>query len=176
MISKKIAVLGFVAGLAFASTASAQFVGDYDPANWTLDQTPGANGFVQSHTASELILVGSDTGSGNFSYTDLFITVAEDGFISFDWAYDSIDLPGFDSSLYFSSGSGFVLLSATPGESGSILNLPVSAGDLFAFSIETADNEFGPGELTVTNFSFVPTPSTAGLLGLGGLMAARSRR
>lgn len=171
-MTKTLSALIVAAGL--AASASAQFVDDYDPANWTLEQSIGANGFVASHTASELILVGSNNGSDAFGFTDLIIIVAQDGFISFDWAYDSDDEPGFDAGFYFAGN--FVFLSDTAGESGSVLSIPVSAGDLFAFSVETVDNFFGPGELTITNFSFVPAPGTAALLGFGGVLAARRRR
>ncbi|TVQ77894.1 MAG: PEP-CTERM sorting domain-containing protein [Phycisphaeraceae bacterium] len=173
---KKSLFVAAIAGTALAAPVlGAGFVGDYAPANWSLDLF-NSNGFVQQHDANTLVLVGSDNGSGGFGYIDIFIGVAQTGFISFDWAYDSVDDPGFDSSLYFSDGSGFVLLSSNPGDSGSILNLPVTAGDFFAFSVETADNLFGPGVLTVTNFSFIPAPGAAGLLALGGLAAVRRRR
>lgn len=173
---KKSLFVAAMAGTAFAAPVlGAGFVGDYAPANWTLSQG-NANGFVQQHDASTLILVGGNNGSGGFGYTDLLIQVAQTGFISFDWAYDSADDPGWDASLYFSDGTGFVLLSDIPGTSGSVLTVAVNAGDFFAFSIETVDNTFGPGILTVTNFSFVPAPGAVGLLALGGLAAVRRRR
>lgn len=170
---KMASVLAVVAGAAFAGVAAADFTGDYAPANWVLDTN--GNGFVQSHSSSTLVLVGSDSGSNSFEYTDLIVNVPTGGLISFDWAYDSVDDPGFDAGLYFSIGSGFVFLTDTAGTSGSVSGVSVGSGDLFAFSIESADGLFGPGVLTVTNFSYVPAPGALALLGLAGVATRRRR-
>lgn len=168
-------VLAVVAGAAFAGVASADFTGDYAPGNWTVDTN--GNGFVQTHTASTLVVVGSDAGTGSFEYVDVLTTVTQDGWISFDWAYDSNDDPGFDAGLYYSTGSGFVFLSDTGGTSGSVGSVAVSVGDFIAFSVESADGLFGPGTVTITNFNFtpVPAPGAMALLGVAGLAARRRR-
>ena len=167
-----------IAGAALsAPVLGAGFVGDYAPANWSLDSF-NSDGFLQQHDADTLILVGSDTDDGTETpgYIEISITVAQTGFISFDWSYISFDEPGFDFARYFSTGSGTVFLSTTDGESGSVLNVPVAAGDSFGFIVDTFDNFNGQGVLTVTNFSFVPAPGAAGLLALAGLAAVRRRR
>lgn len=170
---KMASVLAVVAGAAFAGVAAADFTGDYAPANWTLDTN--GSGIVVLHDAATLILEGSDAGTNGFEYTDLIVAVPTGGSISFDWSYDSNDDPGFDAGLYFSTGSGFVFLSDTGGTSGSVSGVTVLSGDLFAFSIESADGLFGPGVLTVTNFNYVPAPGAMALLGLAGFAARRRR-
>ncbi len=170
---KMASVLAVVAGAAFAGVASADFTGDYAPANWTLDTN--GNGFVQQHDASTLVLVGSDAGSLGFEYADLFVSVPTGGSISFDWAYSSTDSPGFDAGVYFSTGSGFVFLSDTNGDSGTVSGVVVNSGDFFAFSVESADGLFDPGVLTITNFNYVPAPSALAVLGLAGFAARRRR-
>lgn len=177
----KSVITSLILAASFVSGASAQFVGNYAPSNWTLQQSllPPANGFVATHTASTLILVGSNDGSGQFGFTGLDITVAQDGFISFNWAYDSSDSRTQDSAAYntvINFAYQSVFLTSTPGQSGGIVNLPVFAGDLFGFIVFTDDNLMGPGQLTITNFVFVPAPGAAGLVVAGGLAATRRRR
>jgi hypothetical protein len=168
---KMASVLAVVAGAAFAGVAAADFTGDYAPANWTLDTN--GNGFVQQHDASTLVLVGSDAGSLGFEYADLIVTVPTGGTISFDWSYSSTDAPGFDAGFYFAGG--FVFLSDTNGDSGTVTGVSVGSGDLFAFSVESTDGLFDPGVLTITNFNYVPAPGALAVLGLAGFAARRRR-
>lgn len=110
------------------------------------------------------------------------IAAAADGTVSFDWAFDSDDPQSdFDWGRYFAPGVGFVTLSGTDGTSGSV-NFNVFQGQVFLFTVETADNLFGRGYLTITNFSApisdVPEPSLLLLTALGAvaLRTVRSRR
>lgn len=169
---KKTTVLALIAGVALASTASASgFTGDYAPANWTFQTNQ--NGFVAQHDASTLVLVGPDNGSFAFGFSDIFVVVPQSGSISFDWSYTSNDDPGFDAGFYIANS--FFFLSDTDGQSGSVSGVTVNVGDLFGFSVETIDSLFGPGVLTITNFSYVPAPGSLAILGLAGLAARRRR-
>jgi len=169
--------------------AQADFSDYYAPANWTLLNVD-SDGFVDASGApASLTLVGSDNGSGSFGDTYLWIAVPESGTVSFDWLYTSDDDPGFDSS-WFAVGDDvsdfenitaiYTALSDTGGESGS-LSIAVNAGQLIAFNVDSEDGLFGPGVLTISDFSAplgsVPEPATwAMMIGGFALAGAAMRR
>lgn len=167
-----------VAGAAFlgvSTTASASgFTGYYDHSNWAITLQQG-NSHISTATTTTLTLVGNNDGSG--AYADLWyeIAIGGDGMMSFDWSYFSTDEPEFDASWYYHNGT-WTFLSDTTGESGHV-DLAVSTGDVFRFSVDSVDGLFGPGELTITNFSApVPEPATMAALGLGVAALLRRRR
>lgn len=156
------------------SLASADFSGYYAPGNWTVD-TLGANGSADfSGAPSTLVVIGPDGGSG-FGYTDVFIAADATGTFSFDWSYSSVDDPGFDSGLYINNG--FFFLSDTNGDFGSV-SVAINAGDTIGFTVESADQLFGAGVLTITNFSVtpIPEPSALALVLVGGVASFVRRR
>jgi hypothetical protein len=90
--------------------------------------------------------------------------------ISFAWGYATND-PGWDPS-YYANGS-WTFLSQSSSDSG-FLSFSVNTGDLLGWKVDSVDNIFGAGYLTVSKFSAtttaaVPTPSSLLLLG-GGLV------
>jgi hypothetical protein len=160
--------------LAAASGASAAtvfgFQGPYDPINWTLTNS-NADGFVNTGGApASISLTGGNNGSGFSGTTDYTTTAAAAGTVTFDWDYSTADDPGFDGFGYLLNGS-FSFLTDSPNNGTSTFN--VLAGDSFGFRIFTTDNIFGPGSVTISNFSApIPEPSTVlSLLVLGGLGA-----
>lgn len=170
----KISALIAAAGLlAVAGAANAQFSGPYAPGNWSFN----ANGGDGSATndGSTLTLVGNDNGFG--LDTDYTIAAAAAGTWSFDWSYFSSDTGIFDSGGYLLNGVYTELANnAGTGSSGSV-SVPVNAGDIIGYRVVSLDGAFGPGTLTVKNFSApVPAPASLALLGMGGLVAARRRR
>ena len=169
--------------LAAASGASAAtvfgFQGPYAPINWTLTNS-NADGFVDTSGApASISLTGGDNGSDDFGTTDYTTTAAAAGTVTFDWDYSTADIDGpfFDRFGYLLNGS-FSFLTSSPNNGTSTFN--VLAGDSFGFRVYTDDNVFGPGSVTISNFSApgpvaptpVPEPSTVlSLLVLGGLGA-----
>jgi hypothetical protein len=124
-------------------------------------------------------LTGGDNGSGepgSTVYSDIF---ASDGIMTFDWSYFSTDDPSFDSAGYILNGVE-TQLADTSGEFGTGVAVGINAGDTFGWYVDTTDNLFGPGVLTV-DAAFtpsVPEPITLALFGAGlsGIVALRRRR
>lgn len=161
--------------LAVAGAANAQFSGPYAPGNWTLNPNLG-NGSA-TNDGSTLVLTGTDGAGTGGQNTDYTIAAAAAGTWSFDWSYFSSDSGTFDSGGYLLNGFYTQLADNNgSGASGSV-SVPVNAGDIIGYRVFSADGVFGPGELTVKNFSApVPAPASLALLGMGGLVAARRRR
>jgi hypothetical protein len=162
------------AGVFVFGSAQAQFSGTYDPANWTF--APSGDGSWSMNAAS-LLIVGDDSGVGG--YTDVYIVAPAAGMVSFDWSYFSIDSGDFDRGGYQVNFADTILANNDgPNFSGNA-SFAVNAGDTFGFFVWSDDGLFGPGELTITNFSApVPEPGTFVAVGLGlaGLALARRRR
>jgi len=164
--------------MAFASgTASAQFIDYYHPDNWTFETSH--DGFLLTDDAPATItLAGPDDGSGEFGWASYLISVPVDGIFSFDWFYSNLDIAGFDPAYYVINETSFFLSSAESFETGSV-SVPVFAGDIIGWSVESFDNLFGRAFLEVHNFSApipVPEPATLGLLSAGLLLLARRHR
>lgn len=163
-----VAALVCLTGVESAS-AAISFSGSYAPANWTLTNS-NADGFVDTTNApTSITLTGGDNGSG-FGTTDYTVTATNSETISYDWNYSSTDEPGFDEFLRLLNGSA-TFLADSNGQSGTD-SFAVSPGDTFGFRIATDDNVFGPGIVTVGDFSasvpFEFSPSL-GLLLVSGL-------
>lgn len=157
-----------------STKAAADFSGYYAPGNWSVFTV--GDGFVDVGGApASITIVGPNDGSGNFGYTDIIIAADVTGTFNFDWSYFSVDDPGFDTGFYINAG--FVVLTDASGDSGSV-SVPVNAGDIIGWSVESEDSLFGAGELTIRNFSVVaiPEPSSAMLAFLGGLFLFVRRR
>ena len=186
------------------SIAGADFAGSYALDNWTLANT-NANGSVVPSTGSaiSITITGGDTGNAALGSgsTDFTIAAAAAGTVSFSWSYSSVDsntfdLGGFckliDSTLppcaidvgNVDSLVDNLILLATNDDSGTsgTFSGSVAAGEIFGFSVVTADNVGGPGILTISDFSApepptgnqevetpsqIPVPATLGLLALG---------
>jgi hypothetical protein len=156
--------LGFMIALFFAGslpTIHAQFSGDFDPANWTFNSvTPGGDGSVDASGApGSIVLYGSDNGDGSAWgdwYEEYFITIPGDpckgGMISFD--YNHVN-PDIDDAWFAVNGTDFFI---TDAGSGSISEIYVEPGDVFAFRVYNYDNWLGRGVLTISNFSYEVLP------------------
>ena len=174
-------VLLFVAG-----PAAAAFIDDYAFANWSLSQTPGADGFVTpSGAPTDTILLTGSAANGtpappadDPSVTDFTITVLSAGSITFDWDYQSLDTFNWDRGAYLVNGVEFFLAQNNSGVSSGSITILVNPGDVFGFRVGSRDQAFSPGTMTLDNFVFVPEASTAGLLlfGMVGLAVAGRRR
>ena len=97
-----------------------------------------------------IIFTGPNDGSDHPGHTDLTITSRGNGFFHFDYLYSSLDIPPFDFAGYL-LGPTFYQLADTDGQSGTV-DVPVLQGEIIGFRIESVDNQFAPGVLTITNF------------------------
>ena len=173
--------------LAAASGASAAtvfgFQGPYDPINWTFANSNADGSVNTSGAPASISLTGGDNGSEVPGTTDYTTTAAAAGTVTFNWNYSTADalVDSFCSNLPNNFCDPFIVLvngvqtiplnpSGGTTQSGTS-TFNVLAGDSFGFRIATADNFFGPGSVTISNFSApIPEPSTVlSLLVLGGL-------
>ena len=162
-----------LAAVAMPAAAKADFSGYYAPSHWTLTNTNGGSGFVDTSGApASIVLHGSADQSLNTTDTDFTIAAAASGTVSFHWSYFSTDTGPFDAAYFLLNGVPTFL--ADNGSQGSgNFSIAVSGGNIFGFRVESLDNLFGDGELTVSNFSApVPEGSTLSLLALGALGVA----
>ena len=162
--------VGALLATGLAGTATAQFEGPYDPANWTFTSPVGGS---FSNDGTTLVLTGGDISIGGD--TDYTIMAAASGDWSFNWNYSSVDYGSFDTSGYLLNGQ-YVVLGVQDGDGGKS-TIPVTFGDTIGYRVETLDGVFGAGVLTVNKFDApVPGPAAAALLGVAGLLGRRSRR
>jgi hypothetical protein len=193
-------VLGFCLALGFslaiAPDAKAAFMGYYDVngGNWTLMNAgdPSTDGSaVTNDSGLSVVITGGNSGIaiGGGSTTFLIAAPAA-GTVTFDWMYTSLDSntpacvpPNFNTicdSASYTVGSTSTFLAddtslSAPGQSvsGTGVTFSVTSGQIFGFEVDTADNQGGPGVLTISNFSAppsvtaVPEPGTAFLLFIG---------
>ena len=166
-----------LAAVAMPGAAKADFSGYYAPGNWTLTNTGDSNGFVDTSGApASITLHGGSSQSGNPGDTDFTIATAAAGPLSFHWSYFSTDTGTYDSAYFLLNGKPTFL--ADNGSQGSgDFSIALSNGDILGFRVHTADNLFGDGELTISEFSApVPEGSTLALLALGALGVAMVMR
>ncbi|MDX1652966.1 MAG: T9SS type A sorting domain-containing protein [Brumimicrobium sp.] len=148
-------ILGF---LVFSFTGRAQFSGNYAPSNWTLIlNTPPSDGYVDiTYAPDSIILAGDNDDSGaccNES-TVYQTTVCSTGTISFDYSFVN---PDIEEAYYIINGTSTFITGLT--STGTVSNIPVTAGDVFGFMVYTNDDCCGRGILTISNFS---APSVQG--------------
>jgi len=172
------------------------FSGDYEPANWNF-ATDGDGTVDETNAPDSITLTGSDGGCGFFNdfgstqsasrvlnspadhLTGIFcgtfyeITIQCAGTVSFDWDYETFDDPGFDPMGFLVNDdlTGLTDSSATI-QSGSA-SVPVQAGDIFGFVIDSTDDFGGEATTEYSEFSgpnclvggeFLPIDTTALLL------------
>lgn len=146
-----------------------------DPSIWSLE-TNGDNGSVNLDGAPATIsITGSSNGTaGTNTDTDFCITVPFDGNLSFDWT--STALGGGaqlinDEAAYTLDGVEVILnvLGSPVGtgvatESGMVVDLAVSAGQVFCFRVKS-NNQGATTNLDLSNFNFEITEinKTAGI-------------
>ena len=171
------ASLAAVAIPAAAKADLEDFSGPYAPANWTFTNTGTSNGNVNTSGApASIILTGGNSGGGSGT-TNFTIAAVASGMLTFDWNYSSTDSGSYDIGNFLLNGTP-TFLANNNGGSGTF-SIAVNAGDIFGFQVFSQDNSFGPGVLTVANFSApVPEGSTLALFALGavGILIVMRRR
>ncbi len=144
------------------------FAGVYAPANWTF--TTGGNGTVNTGGApGSILLTGSDNGNMVGALTAYVITTGSSGDVMFSWTYTTFDRDGstFDPAGYIINGTlhQFTANGQPTGSTQSNwASFGVNAGDTFGFFVDSSDNLYGPGQLTISN---TPEPGSFALLGSG---------
>ena len=144
----------------YNTITTAGFTGSYAPSNWSLIQTSGGSGSVNTSSAPNSIqLYGSDGGGGGTKDTRYQISVPTAGTITFSWSYVTSDRdgPAFDPFGYYLNGTFFQLTSNSSSartQSGT-KSISVSASDKFAFMIRSTDNVLGASTTVASNFTAV---------------------
>src|SRR5690606_27681107 len=103
-------------------------------------------------TTYEVMVIGSDNGSGSEGFTDFTVNVTEAATITFDWDYTTIDIAGFDSFGYLLNGTYTELTDPGLGNQSGSANIAVAPGDIFGLRSQTDDNGFGGNETVISNF------------------------
>jgi hypothetical protein len=173
-----LATAGLAAVAAIPATAKGDFSGYYAPGNWTLTNTGGStDGHVDTSGApASIVLHGGASQSGTPGDTDFTIAAGGSGTLSFHWSYFSTDSGTYDSAYFLQNGVPTFLADNSSQGQGDF-TISVTAGQIVGFRVHSADNLFGDGELTVSNFSApVPEGSTLSLLALGALGVAMVMR
>jgi len=173
--------------------ALAQFSGYYLPGNWTTTHVPNApidQGSVDFTSApGSITLIGSDTGSGDFSALQFTIVAPAAGTFSFNWSYATVDSgdpdgppyfePFYDPAFYVLNGQVQLTDDAGPPTQSGFKSVSVLQGDVIGFRIGSVDNTNGNATLTISNFMApIPEPASVALMSLGllGVAVAAARR
>jgi hypothetical protein len=168
-------ILGAALAVVLATTqeAKADFVGVYAIGNFTVTNTDnggqpsGTFGFAGTNdNGATVLFTGSESGSGLPGTTDWFISAAASGTVSFDWSFTTQDIPGFQiggylvNNVYTELSDGSGISDSIPAITGQV-SFNVTQGEQFGFEMDTVDNQFFPGLLTISDFS-APTASSTG--------------
>lgn len=155
-----IATLIFLVGAASAQASAVDFTGAYAPANWT--STIDGNGTVVASPTTVVLTSPDDLAAGGF--TRFTIPAAETGWLSFHWAFATLDDPQYELFGYLLDGL-FSRLSDPFGamtQSGDA-RVAVTTGQVFGFAAWALDDLGGPATTTVSAFTAVPEPGSLGL-------------
>jgi hypothetical protein len=147
---------------------NAQFTGPYAPDTWTVAGTGSA---VFALDGGSLIITGPDLRVVDLGI-DVTHSVVAAGTWTFDWQYTTVNSTGFDHAYYLINGIATELAGDFRGSGRE--SIPVGAGDIIGWRVDTVAGLFGPGVLTVTGFQ-IPAPATLALLGLASLCRGRRR-
>jgi hypothetical protein len=161
MFARRVVTLTSAVTLFAPLSASADFIGPYDVANWTttLNGEPPAGGSTidTSDAPASITFLGGDSGCitdfGVFECTiDFTIAAAGSGNVSFDWNYQTFDVDGPGFELWGFLDGVFTQLSDSSGpnvQSGSETFL-LAAGNIFGFRLNCTDCILGPANITVS--------------------------
>jgi hypothetical protein len=160
------------------------FTGDFAPANWTLTNSNGGDGYQVVNSSSSVSVYGANNAEeGGFpNYTTFSITAPSTGTVNVSWLYNTYDCCGsyYDPAGYEVNGVYSQLTASNYNEGVSQMgevSFWVNAGDTFGFYVYSTDSCCGAGEITISPTAAIPEPSTVGYLigGLAALWFARRR-
>jgi hypothetical protein len=150
----------------------------YSVAAFQLSNDNADGAAVVLNAGLALMLTGGNNGTGLSGTSDFLATAVAAGAIEFQYTYNSLDAPGFDSAGYMIQGL-FIQLTDTGGDSGTA-SFTVAAGDVFGFRVATFDNTQEPGVLTISDFAVgaasAPEPATLPVMAAAFVLAAFIRR
>ena len=144
--------------LAPAVPASAGFVGDYDLSTFTLINTNADGAWSTPDAGLTLALTGGNNGSLLPGQTYFLTMALENSQISFHYLKTTLDdptLPEVDVGGYVLGRFWPLTLTSDEGDA----SFTVSKGQGFGFSVQTADNSFGPATLHISDFRVLPVQS-----------------
>ncbi len=139
------------------------FADEFEPANWTLSNSNGGDGFVDDTDApNSIIITGSNNGSifGPSNNTDYCITIPGDygGTLAFDWDYNTSDAdgPNFDKFGYVVDGV-FTQLSNDAGSTtqNGLVSIMLMPGQTFCFRIFSTDQALGAAVTIAMSFTYM---------------------
>ena len=150
-----------IAMLFIVLSAHAQFSGNYGPAKFTLTQTPGANGNVNTSGApGSIIITGRDDPSNTSNVqmdVDYTVKVTKSGIVSFNWSYHTNDFdanPQYDPAGVLVNGVFTQLTNNTGGiNQSNSYSVGLTAGDIIGFRVRATDNIWGTATFTISGFS-----------------------
>ncbi len=159
---KKLLVLAVAA---CASVASAQYgLNDF---GFVFSSGVGGSGTNDGVT---MVIIGGDAGvAGDSEFQGV---APNSGLLTFDFTYYSADIGDWDQGYYDVNGGRTVICDNDGPYAGSV-SLGLNGGDLLDLGVFTADGQYGPGELTITNFNLTPEPASVALVALGLLLRRR---
>jgi hypothetical protein len=150
---KKILLLTAVISF-FYSITSAQFSGNYAPANWTTTWTDAinTNGSVDvSGAPASITLTGDDDCGGPGNNLEYSITMPFCGSISFNYVWTNLDAFGDEELYIFVNGTQVAYENTS--NFGTFTSPSMQVGDVFRIQIASYSECDGAASLTMTNFS-----------------------
>ncbi len=142
----------------------------------TGDQQNAIVAFNIAVGAAGAAAVGAPTGNANLFTFDLFSGTGD---------FEASGGTNVFAKLALASGAEIFTFDVTAGAAGSTIDLSTAAGTVdalapLAFGVDAGffllDTPYDTVNFGAARISVIPTPGVAGLLGLGGLVAARRRR
>lgn len=168
----------------FVSSAQADvingFTAEYDASKWQIIEDGGSAEFTDVNPVDgvldTLTQISANDGvlfSNDESFTDtIFLDGAHtDGYVSFDWLYNTADEPEWDIFGWLLNDVFTPLSDISPSasdiQSGSEMFV-VNSGDIFGFRTYSPDSAGGSSVTEISNFSFteVPEPSSIAFFAL----------
>lgn len=132
------------------------FVGIYDPANWTIFDGNGGGVNITNAPASIAITSGDDDQSGPTYFRRGVISTLSITTITFNWNYSTPDAAPYDYPRYVINGIATILpgynLNGGLVQSGTA-SVTVPAGATFALEMYTVDGTYGGATTIFSNFT-----------------------
>ncbi|MCU0361688.1 MAG: hypothetical protein MUF75_13440, partial [Bacteroidia bacterium] len=119
---------------------------------------------ITTGAPASIVMVSSDNQSGLVGTNDFTISIPQNGLITFNWNYTTLDGPSWDYPMYLLNGvatmlNGYSTLGSST-QSGSQTCIPVTQGQVFGFRMYSVDNVAGAATTTFSGFTFITSQVT----------------